>query len=104
MEQAEQFKTSVGTLLASMVDQLSTARETADQAARLLAGEQIAQPMGMGGGMDGGMGGGMDGGMGGGMDGGMPSGAEMGSDLDTDEFAATDAAVGGAEALGREKR
>lgn len=96
MEQAEQFKTSVGTLLASMVDQLSTARETADQAARLLAGEQIAQPMGMGGGMDGGMGGGMDGG--------MPSGAEMGSDLDTDEFAATDAAVGGAEALGREKR
>jgi hypothetical protein len=79
-----------------MVDQLSTARETADQAARLLAGEQIAQPMGMGGGMDGGMGGGMDGG--------MPSGAEMGSDLDTDEFAATDAAVGGAEALGREKR
>jgi hypothetical protein len=96
MDQAEQFKSSVGTLLASMVDQLGAARETADQAARSLAGEQVAQPMGMGGGMDGGMGGGMDGG--------MPSGAEMGSDLDTDEFAATDAAVGGAEALGREKR
>lgn len=48
MEQADAFKNSVGTLLASMVDQLSAARESADQAARALAGEQIAQPMGMG--------------------------------------------------------
>jgi hypothetical protein len=95
MEQADQFKNSVGTLLASMVDQLGAARETADQAARALAGEQVAQPMGMGGGM-----GAPD------LAGGMPAGAEMdgGSDLDTDEFAATDAAVGGAESLGREKR
>lgn len=94
MEQADQFKNSVGTLLASMVDQLGAARETADQAARALAGEQVAQPMGMGG-------------MGApDLAGGMPPGAEMdsGSDLDTDEFAATDAAVGGAESLGREKR
>jgi hypothetical protein len=75
-----------------MVDQLGAARESADQAARALAGEQVAQPMGMGG-----MGG-TD------LGGGMPPGAELGSDLDTDEFAATDAAVGGGEALGREKR
>jgi hypothetical protein len=41
--------------------------------------------------------------------GGMPDGTEMpapdlGSDLDTDEFAATDAAAGGEEVLGRERR
>jgi hypothetical protein len=34
----------------------------------------------------------------------MDMAPDMGSDLDSDEFAATDAAAGGAEALGREKR
>jgi hypothetical protein len=39
----------------------------------------------------------------------MPDGTEMpapdmGSDIDTDEFAATDAATGGEEVLGRERR
>ena len=100
MEQADQFKNSIGTLLASMVEQLGTARETADQAARALAGEQVAQPMGMGtaGPAPGGMGGALP-------DGSEPGmGADLGSDLDTDSFGATDAAAGGPEELGREKR
>jgi len=92
MEQADQFKASVGTLLANMVEQLGAAREAADTAARQLAGEQVAQPMGMGSAMppvaapDG-----------------MGMGADMGSDMDTDEFAATDAAAGPNE-IGRERR
>jgi hypothetical protein len=97
MEQADAFKASVGSLLANMVEQLGSARESADQAARALAGEQVAQPMAMGG----------AGGMGGGMPapgGNMKMAPDMGSDLDTDEFAATDAAAGGDESLGREKR
>jgi hypothetical protein len=93
MEQADQFKASIGALLANMVDQLGTAREQADQAARALAGEQVAQPMGMG------MGAGPTGG---GMPGEMPP-ADMGSDMDADSFAATDAAAGPNE-LGRERR
>jgi hypothetical protein len=96
MEQADAFKASVGSLLANMVDQLGSARESADQAARALAGEQVAQPMAMGGA------GGMP--APGGMGGNMGMTPDMGSDLDTDEFAATDAAAGGDLALGREKR
>ena len=90
MEQADAFKGAVEPLLANMVQQLSSARSTADDAARALAGEQVAQPMGMG------MGPapaapGMS----------APDGTE--SDLDTDEFAATDAAAG-PNVVGREKR
>jgi hypothetical protein len=97
MEQADQFKASVGALLANMVEQLGSAREAADTAARQLAGEQVAQPMGMGGAMPpvaapGGMGADL---------GGMSP--DMGSDMDTDEFAATDAAAGPNE-IGRERR
>jgi len=102
MEQADAFKASVGSLLANMVEQLGSARESADQAARALAGEQVAQPMAMGGAR-----GGMPapGGMGGAdMGGDMGLAADMGNDLDSDEFSATDAAAGGVEALGREKR
>lgn len=91
MEQADSFKNSIGTLLASMVDQLSTAREQADQAARALAGEQLPQPMGMVG--TGPVGTSPDLGM-------APPAGEMG----TDDFAASDAAAGGVEAVGREKR
>lgn len=91
MQQADAFKNSVGTLLASMVDQLSAARESADQAARALAGEEMPnQSMNMGSAA-----------------GSMPSGSmagEMGSDMDTDNFTATDAAAGGPEIMGREKR
>lgn len=88
MEQADQFKNAVGTLLANMVDQLGSAREQADQAARALAGEQVVQPMGMA--------------PAGGMPGEMPT---AGTDMmpPTDEFAATAPAAGPNE-IGREKR
>jgi hypothetical protein len=94
--QAEQYKGQVSTLLGSIIDQLGQSRETADQAARALAGEQVEQPMDMGGA-------------------GMP--AEVGPDLtgasdfdaevagaEGDAFGATDAAAGGSAELGRERR
>lgn len=92
-EQAESFKGTMTPLLGELVTQLTTARETADTASRSLAGEQIAEPMGMGGAM-------------GDMGGGMPPapGGAMGAPEPADEFAATDAAAGGAEELGRELR
>ena len=93
MEQADAFKASVEPLLAEMTTQLSAARGTADNAARALAGEQVAAPMGMGG---------MPGAAPGGMPGQMPP-ADMASDMDTDSFAATDAAAG-PNVIGREKR
>ena len=98
-EQAEAFKGSLTPLLTDLMSQLTSARETADSASRQLAGEQVAQPMGMGGDM----------GMGGGMPGEAPAApAAPTSDLDAeplgDEFAATDAAAGGVEELGRERR
>jgi hypothetical protein len=96
-QQAETFKTSMTPLLTELTTQLSTARETADTASRGLAGEQVAQPMDMA--------------MGAAPAPGMPGEAppaDMGSDLDIepagDEFAATDAAAGGEEVLGRERR
>jgi hypothetical protein len=93
MEQADAFKGAVEPLLANMVQQLSSARSTADDAARALAGEQVAQPMGMGMGS---------------APGSMPSATpapDMASDMDveTDSFAATDAAAG-PNVVGREKR
>jgi hypothetical protein len=100
--QADAFKGTVVPLLTELVGQLQTARETADGAARTLAGEQVAAPMGMPGGDMGGMGGEMP----------PAPGGDMGAapDMATepapggDEFAATDAATGGDEALGRAKR
>lgn len=96
MEQADAFKASVEPLLAEMTTQLSAARGTADNAARALAGEQVAAPMGMGG---------APGMAPGGMPGQMPGApaGDMTSDMDTDSFAATDAAAG-PNAVGREKR
>lgn len=101
--QADSFKGTLTPLLQELVGSLQQARETADAAARTLAGEQVASPMGMPGGDAGGMGG-MPPAPGGDM-GGAPA-PDMGSDLDAggDEFAATDAAAGGDEALGRGKR
>lgn len=91
-EQADMFKNTVSQLLSSMVDQLSQAREQADNASRQLAGEQVA-PGGMA------------------MPGTapapaapMPAAPDLGPESDMDEFNATDAAAGGAEELGREKR
>ena len=93
VDKAEGFKGAVSPLLGDLASTLQQGRETADKAARGLAGEDT--------GMD------MDMGMGGGADLGPSVGGDMGgdmaSDLDTD-FAATDAATGGPEDLGREVR
>jgi len=95
MEQADAFKGAVEPLLANMVQQLGAARSTADDAARALAGEQVAAPMTMGGGI------GSDEMIG--MAAGEVPGGAPPSDMDTDSFAATDAAAG-PNVVGREKR
>lgn len=94
MEQADAFKAAVEPLLGNMVQQLGLARSTADDAARALAGEQVAQPMAMG-----------TPGTPPPMPGTNlpPAGMGDGSDMDADSFAATDAAAGPNE-LGRERR
>jgi len=92
-EQAEGFKNAVGTTLETLMQNLQTAREGVDGGVRILTGEQVDNPMAM--------------------PGDMPAGGDTelppapGSELDQDEtdgFGATDAAVGGAEELGRELR
>jgi hypothetical protein len=99
-DQAEAFKGSISPTLTDLYTALSTARETSDTAVRVLSGEQIADT-------------GMD--MGGEPSlGGAPEGSDLGapeSDFDSDlgappedGFDATDAAVGGEEELGRERR
>jgi hypothetical protein len=93
-EQAEGFKNAVGTTLDTLMQNLQTAREGVDSGVRILSGEQVDQPMAMPGdqaGTD------LTGG-----DAELPP--APGSDLDQDEFGATDAAVGGTEELGREQR
>ena len=97
-EQAEAYKGAITPILTELMTQLTTARESADTASRTLAGEQpAAAPMDMG------MGGAPGGDLGaGGLPGQLPP--EQ-SDLDMgDEFGATDAAAGGTEELGRERR
>ena len=94
-EQADGFKQAVGATLDTLMQQLQAAREGVDQGVGILTG-QAPQPMDLGGaGLD-------DTGMGE-----VP--APPSSDLDMEEpesdgFAATDAAVGGPESLGRERR
>ena len=92
-EQAEGFKNAVGTTLETLMQNLQTAREGVDGGVRILTGEQVDNPMAMpGDDMSG-------------DSAGLPP--APGSDLDqeeTDGFAATDAATGGAEELGREQR
>ena len=99
-EQAEAFKTSMSPTLSDLYTALSTARETADTSVRVLSGEQIADTdMSMGGDEFG-------------ADAGNDLGAAPESDFDSDlgaapegdGFDATDAAVGGEEELGRERR
>ena len=91
-QNADQFKNSMGQLLTDLASTLSQARETADTSARQLAGEEVGA-MGIGG---------MPGEMP------LPGGPESmpPSDIDTDidSFAASDAATGGTEPVGREKR
>jgi hypothetical protein len=92
-EQAEGFKNAVGTTLDALMQNLQTAREGVDKGVRILSGEAVDNPMAMpGDDLSGG-------------DTELPP--APGSDLDQDEtdgFGATDAAVGGAEELGRELR
>jgi len=92
-EQAEGFKNAVGETLATLMQNLQSAREGVDNGVRILSGEQVDNPMAMpGDDMSGG-------------DTELPP--APGSDLDQDEtdgFGASDAAVGGSEELGRELR
>jgi hypothetical protein len=84
--QADMFKNQMAPLLDSLIEQLSSAREAADAAARTVAGEQVSQPMT------------------------LPAeelsdvSLDQETDLDQDEFSAADAAAGGPEELGRERR
>ena len=89
-QNADQFKSSMSQLLTDLSSTLAQARETADTSARQLAGEEVGGEMGMPGAMP--LPGGPEG---------MPA-SDMDTDLDT--FAATDAAAGGTEPVGREKR
>lgn len=102
IEKADGFKNAVTPLLSQLAQTLQSGRETVDGAARSLAGEEGAMGAGD---------------MGVGMQGGAPdplAGDEMSapgmdsSDFDSDEgmgnFAATDAAAGGPDVLGREQR
>lgn len=97
-QQAETFKSSMTPLLSELMAQLTTARETADSAARGLAGEETGQPTEFGGAPV------ADTGMGPDEMGGMAAGEVPGGPMPADDFAATDAAAGGPEELGRERR
>jgi hypothetical protein len=90
--QADSYKSTVTSALQGLMDALNGARDALDSGARVLAGEQPDQAMNMGGAAA------------------MP-GPDLetmppeGSDLDSDDgFGATDAAAGGEEELGRERR
>jgi hypothetical protein len=97
-EKADGFKNAVSPILQDLAQTLQQGRESADSAARVLAGEQES-------GMDMGMGGGM-GGMPGAPEGGLPGAEAMPGEPapEGDAFAATDAAAGGEAELGRERR
>ena len=90
-EQAEGFKSAVGTTLDTLMQNLQQAREGVDSGVRILSGEQVDNPMAM-------------------PDQAAPAPAPMPGEenaLDQDEtdgFGASDAAVGGPENLGREQR
>jgi paraquat-inducible protein B len=87
--QADAYKNTVTSALQGLMDALNAARDALDTGARTLAGEQVAQPMDLGG---------------------AELGAEVLPDLDSeldmdgDGFDATDAAAGGDEELGRARR
>lgn len=86
-EQADAYKATVAPALQTLMDTLQQTRESLDSAARGLAGEQVAQPMAIGGRTN------------------SPNGAVAASDIDdSDSFDALDAAAGGPETLGREMR
>ena len=88
--QADSYKSTVTSALQGLMDALNGARDALDNGARVLAGEQPDQGMAMGNpapGPD------------------LEAMPPEGSDLDSDDgFGATDAAAGGEEELGRERR
>jgi hypothetical protein len=86
MEQADQYKANLGELLTGMVEQLTQARERADGAVRSLTGEAPAGDMAMQ------------------APGQSGSNPQEPAQSEVDNFAATDAAAGGAEPMGREIR
>jgi len=92
LDNADQFKGSISSLLTDISSTLSQAREAADIAARQLAGEQVAPAAGMPGAMP------------------LPGGpavsdpSDFDQDMPADDFSASDAAAGGTEPVGREKR
>lgn len=95
MEKASQFKQSVSPSLQTALDTLSQVREQLSAAVAVLAGQdQAAMPMGMDSQMP--------------ADANMPAtDANMPAEMpapEEDEFAASDAAAGGAETAGRERR
>jgi hypothetical protein len=98
-EKADGFKNAVSPILQDLAQTLQQGRESADSAARVLAGEQES-------GMDMGMGAGLGGDELAGMAAGeVPGGVPPVGDLDAgDAFGATDAAAGGEAELGRERR
>ena len=97
-EQAEAFKSSMSPTLTDLYTALSTARETADTSVRVLSGEQIADTdMSMG--ADAGLGDNLPP-----MDDNSDFDSDLGAAPEADGFDATDAAVGGEEELGRERR
>ena len=98
INEADQFKNSMGDLLRNISEALSQARETADTSARALAGEEGAG-MGMGMGADVPMSGAAPTGL-------TPPADDSDLDLDSgeDDFGASDAAVGGDLEIGRAKR
>ena len=93
-EQADAFKGAMTPVLANLYQALTTSRESSDTAARALAGEQVEQPMDMGLGAEQPPSGELP----------PPEGEQSDLDVDTDGFDATDAAVGGEEELGRDRR
>ena len=89
-EQADQFKSTAASALQGLMDALNGARDALDSGARRLSGEEVAQPMGMGGeepemGRE------------------APSDEEL-SDMGGDDFSASEPAAGGNEELGRKRR
>jgi hypothetical protein len=93
-QQADQFKQTATAALQGLMDALNGARDSLDQGSRGLAGEQVAEPMAMGGAAPAPM-----------------PGADLGGELpepelnDLDDgFAGADSAAGGEEELGRERR
>lgn len=98
-EASDGYKNSVGQALQSLMSGLTTAREGMDQGVRILSGGNVDDQMSMGGDQPPQMGGDDFGSE-------MPPAPDMNSDFDsdTDEFGATDAAIGGSADLGRDKR